>query len=87
MAASINRQQSRNSGPYSEALAVVPHNTNELTYVTRAIYVGVAGDVKVNLYGSGTGIVFKAVPVGILPIRATLVASTGTTATNIVALW
>lgn len=87
MAASINNQQSRNSGPYSEAIAVTPHNTNELTYVTRAIYVGVTGDVKVNLYGSGTSITFKAVPVGILPIRVKLVASTGTTATDIVALW
>ncbi len=53
---------------------------------SRAIYVGVTGDVKVDMLGGGTGIIFKAAPVGILPIRAMKVYHTGSTATNMVAL-
>lgn len=35
----------------------------------------------------GTPVVFKAVPVGILPVSVVRVRSTGTTATDIVGLW
>jgi hypothetical protein len=63
--------------------------TNDATNIpaTRAIYVGVAGDVKVNMAVTGTAIVFKAAPVGFLNISATRVYATGTTATNLVALY
>lgn len=73
--------------PHSHAFVVTPHDTNDLAFSTRALYIGVTGDVKVNMVGGEAGITFKAVPVGVLPIRATLVASTGTTATNIVGLY
>jgi hypothetical protein len=39
------------------------------------------------MVGGETAIVFKAVPVGRLNVRATRVYSTGTTATNLVAVW
>ena len=55
--------------------------------VTRRIYVGVSGDVKVDLQGGETGVTFKAAPVGFLDIHATKVYATGTAATNLVALW
>lgn len=51
----------------------------------RAIYVGVSGDVSAVLGGSS--VVFKSVPVGHLWIGATRVNATGTTATNMVALF
>jgi len=73
--------------PLTNAVAVTPHNTNELGYVTRAVYVGGTGDLKVTLQDSGT-VTFVDVPAGsTLAIRAKVVFSTGTTATDIVALW
>jgi hypothetical protein len=54
---------------------------------TRALYVGGAGDVKVDMQGGGT-VTFAAVPAGsILPIRAVRIYATGTTATTIIALY
>ncbi len=74
--------------PASNAAAVTPSDTVDLADVTRGVYVGVAGDVKVNMATSGTSIVFTAVAAGsILPIRVTRILATGTTATNIVAVW
>ena len=73
--------------PATRALAVTPSDTVDLTWISRALYVGVAGDVKVDMADSGTGIVFKAVPAGtFMPIRAKRVYATGTTATNLVAI-
>jgi hypothetical protein len=70
------------------AAAVAPNDGTDLPGgPTRCLYIGVAGDVKVDLVGVGAGIVFKAVPVGILNVRAKRVYAAGTAATNIVALW
>ena len=50
-------------------------------------YVGVAGDVKVKMAG-GNDVVFKGATAGsFLPINVLQVFATGTTATDIVALW
>jgi hypothetical protein len=54
---------------------------------TRALYVGVTGDVAVIFAGDTAAVTLKAVPVGILPVQVTKVMSTGTTATDIVALY
>ncbi len=54
--------------------------------VCRALYVGTTGDVKVTT-ADDTDVTFTAVPVGILPVQAKRVFSTGTTASNIVALY
>ncbi len=52
-----------------------------------ALYVGVTGDVKVKM-ASGKDVVFTAVPAGsFMPTNVLQVFATGTTATNIVALW
>ncbi len=51
------------------------------------LYVGVAGDVKVKMVG-GNDVVFKGATAGsFLPINVLQVFATGTTATDIVALW
>lgn len=76
--------------PADDAASVTPHDTTELAYITRGLYVGTAGDVTVVMAGSGTDITFKAVPAGtILPIRVKIVKDTGTTqaAGDIIALW
>ena len=65
----------------------MPSNTALLTQVSRAIYVGAAGDISAEL-ASGTQVTFTAVPAGmILPLRLRKIRATGTTAQNIVALW
>lgn len=62
-------------------------NTVDLTTPTRGIYVGAAGDVKVNMEGGGT-VTFKNLAAGILhPICAKRIWLTGTTANDIVVVW
>ncbi|MGA0398230.1 MAG: spike base protein, RCAP_Rcc01079 family [Ilumatobacteraceae bacterium] len=74
-------------GPAHHAVAVTPNDSTDLTDTSRALYVGAAGDVKVDMYGSGT-VTFVGVTAGsVLPVRVDRVYSTGTTATSIVALW
>lgn len=70
---------------YRLGAAVTPHDTNELPIYAKALYVGVAGDVKLTTI-DGSTITIKAIA-GLLPVTAKVVFSTGTTATNIVALW
>lgn len=71
----------------ADGAAIVTHDTNELPSYSRQIYCGGAGDIKLITVG-GTTLTFKAVPVGtLLPVRAKLVFATGTTATNLVAIW
>jgi len=56
--------------------------------VCRGIYVGGDGDVVVLMAGDGASQTFATVPIGtILPVIATAVVKTGTTATNMVALF
>lgn len=74
------------SEPASAFGAITPSDSTSLSGV-RALYVGAGGDVTVQ-GGSGQSVLFKAVPTGaVLPIQAGKVMSTGTTATNIVALY
>lgn len=75
------------NGPYPNAVAITTSDTTDLTNVTRAIYVGGAGAVAI-IDMNGNTTTFSAVPVGtVLPVRATRVKTTNTTATLLVALW
>lgn len=69
---------------YRGAFAITAHDTN--ANVATALYIGVTGDVAVVTDDRDTSVVFKAVPVGILPVQVIKVLSTGTTATNILGL-
>ena len=74
--------------PATRAAAVTPNDSTDLTYASRAIYVGGAGNIKVDTLGGDSAITFVGVPAGTtLAVRATRVYSTSTTATSIVALW
>lgn len=58
----------------------------------RSLYVGTTGNITVvmaheNLKGTQSTVTFSNVPVGIFPIQVAQVRSTGTTASNIVALF
>ncbi len=73
--------------PATSGEAVSKSDTVDLTNVSRGLYVGGAGDVAV-LMLDGTALTFSSVPAGtLLPIRVSRVKSTGTTATNMVALY
>jgi hypothetical protein len=73
--------------PGGSAAAVTPQSTNELEYVTTGLYVGGAGDVRVQMR-DGQEVTFSDVAAGsVLPIRVRKVLLTGTTATDIVAIW
>jgi hypothetical protein len=76
------------------AAAVTPSNTVDIPSVSGGtsnngcvLYVGGAGDLKVDTVG-GDAVTFVAVPAGsFIPVQVTRVYATGTSATSIVALW
>lgn len=73
--------------PATRAFAVTPDDGNDLSFVTRALYVGTTGNVAVVTAGDDT-VTFSSVPAGaVLPVRAKRIRSTGTTAGNIVGMW
>lgn len=73
--------------PYRRAAAITPHDTNaSITGSPIAIYVGVTGNINMTI--DGTDVVFKGAQAGsILPISASAIKSTSTTATDLVALY
>jgi hypothetical protein len=72
--------------PYNVFLAITPSDTDDLPAGrTAAIFVGTAGTVAVQDQAGNT-VSFTA-PVGVLPIAVKRVLATGTTATNLVALY
>ena len=84
---SFSRYQTSGSDPACNAVLVSPSDSTDLTYVTRAVYVGTSGNMKVTMQDSGT-VLFTGVPAGTtLPIRVTRIWSTTTTASTILALW
>lgn len=74
------------SSPASRAVAVTASNTVDFASPCRGLYVGTAGNVTAVV--GGVAVLFTAVPAGmILPIQATRVNATGTTAGAMVALF
>lgn len=74
-------------GPARAAATITPHDTNPLTPGARGIYVGTAGDITMRTPDDSADVVFKNVPVGIFPVRPAYVRLTGTTASNLIALY
>lgn len=86
MAAAVD-QYGTSSGPSSWAESVTPSDTVDVQSVSRAVYVGGGGDLRVVMYPSANQITFTQVPSGtVLPIRISRVMATGTSATNVVSL-
>lgn len=66
--------------------AITPSDTVNFAYPVRGIYVGGTGDVTV-VDMNGTAVLYKAVPTGqTIPIKASRVNATGTTATYLVGM-
>lgn len=70
---------------YRGAIAIAPHDTNDLTDPVSGLYIGGAGALKV-ITASGETVTFANVVAGELPLAVTRVFSTGTAATGIVGL-
>ena len=74
------------TAPAFSAIEVTPSDTTDLPEVTRAIYVGQSGDLRVRMQ-DGTTVTFTATQAGaIYPLRVAQVLATGTDASGIVAL-
>jgi hypothetical protein len=87
MADQFNTFNSALDSPGKHAFAITPNDAADLAAATRAIYVGTSGDLAVIMVGGET-VTFPAVQGGtMLPIRATRVLSTGTTASGLVGVW
>lgn len=74
------------SQPARRAFAVTPHDANPLTILPKALLVGEAGTVALRAVDSAADVSIAATAGQILPIRASHVRATGTTASGIVAL-
>jgi hypothetical protein len=72
--------------PARNAVAVTPSDSENLATSAKALWVGQIGDVSVDTVGGQTAVVFKNC-LGVLPVTAVRVRATGTTATDIVALY
>lgn len=89
MPAAVNNFAGYNDAPNlppQNAAAVTTSDTNDLSYVSKSLYIGVSGDVTV-ITAVGQTVTLKSVPVGMQQIRVSRVKATGTTATDIVAWW
>jgi hypothetical protein len=75
------------SSPAHDAIEIVPNDGADLQHVTRALYVGGTGNVRVRM-ASGNTVTFQALAGGIVyPIRAARVLASGTNATGLIGLW
>lgn len=73
-------------GPAEGAAAITTSDSAELTYVTRAIYVGTAGDLHV-VMDDGSEVTFSGMAGGVIyPLRVRQVF-TDSTATDLVGLY
>jgi hypothetical protein len=76
------------SAPATRAVAVALHDTNALTDIPKALFVGTGGNVTMRGVGGGADQVWKNVPSGsLLPFRAQYVRASGTTASDLLALY
>lgn len=73
--------------PPENALAIEPSDSQLLGNVTRAVFVGTGGSLRVRMLGGGVVTLSNIAPGTLVPLRVTHVYATGTTAANLVGLW
>ena len=75
--------------PANDAQAIVPSDSVDLPFPSRAIYVGVGGDIYAALDScTNVPVLFKAVPQGmILPVVARRIFASSTSASSLLALF
>jgi hypothetical protein len=73
-------------GPGTSFAAITPHASTDIA-LTRAVYVGVGGDIAA-VGADNLAVIFKGVPTGtLLPIRVRRINAVNTTATDMVAVY
>lgn len=71
-----------------QAATITPSDSTDLPVPAVAVYVGGAGNITLDTEGGQTTVLFAAVPAGTtLKLRVKRVRATGTTATNLVAIY
>jgi len=81
------RQETGITSPTFGGVEITPSNDNDLARVTRGLYVGVTGNVKVDME-DGSTITWVGLAAGMIhPIRAKRVYATLTTATSIIGVY
>ncbi|MDX6806297.1 spike base protein, RCAP_Rcc01079 family [Terrihabitans rhizophilus] len=74
------------AGPATSAAVVTPSDNADLSRVSRSLYVGTAGDLRVTFVDDAQPVPFVGLAAGLYPFAVARVWSTGTTASNIVAV-
>ncbi|MCB2015591.1 MAG: hypothetical protein R3E11_08635 [Sphingobium sp.] len=75
------------AAPSRAPFSITPHDSNELSIVPKALYVGTGGTVILRGVGGNTDVTFKNVSNGqVLDVRAQYIRATGTTAADIIGL-
>jgi hypothetical protein len=77
----------RGDNPAENGFAVTPNDSTDLTATTRALFVGGAGNLRITTSGGDTFTMTGVLAGSLIPVRVVRVLSTGTTATNIAALY
>ena len=75
------------TSPPEHGLEVAPSDSDDLPQVTRALYVGGTGDVRVRLRGGDVLTLLNVQAGSLVPLRVAQVLATGTTAAGLVGLW
>jgi len=74
--------------PYNQALAVTPSDSVDLPGgLTRAVFIGGSGNLTVTMNDGNNVTMAVTTAYPMIPIRCRRILSTGTTATNIVAMY
>lgn len=73
--------------PAENASTITPNDSNDLTDFTRSIYIGGAGNLKIDTVAGDTVTLNGVVAGTVIPVRVQKVYATGTTATNLVGFW
>ncbi|MEM7703264.1 MAG: hypothetical protein AAF251_15105 [Pseudomonadota bacterium] len=73
--------------PATDCFAITPDDSADLTTATKALFVGVGGDVVLRPVAGDTDVTFRNLPDGsVLDVRVRAIRSTGTTAGSLVGL-
>lgn len=81
----FHNQASGLESPAARLASIIPNDTTDLAFTTRAIAVGTEGFVRLTTIKGDTGRIY-VVPGAPFPVRARRILATGTSATDIVAL-
>ena len=84
----FNQHAGLASDPGDSSFAITPSDSAQLPFVTRALYIGTAGNVAVQLINDSSPVtLMNCVAGSVLPFRVKQVMNTNTTASNLVGIY